>query len=93
MGLFSGRSTPDLNATHSAVRESLSEERMGQIALAILKAEFKKGYGPRAVKDMLGYSKPLGIPQEELVTFAERLIRDGLDETFAEARKSLQPQG
>jgi hypothetical protein len=91
MGLFGTGPAPDLNALRDKARElkgGMTEERKGQIALAILTAEFQRGgVSPRRAKEMVEKDfVGLNVPRAELVEFLEGLVRQNLDQTFADLK-------
>lgn len=70
----------------------LSQERQGQIALAILKLKFKKeGRIPKAeeIKREIGnVSKKTGCSKEELTEFIILLVEENTGEFISEMKKS-----
>lgn len=66
----------------------LSNERMGEIALAIMKLKLKKeGFQPNDMKrNLSNTANEMGIPPEELMEYSEILVREMVEETFAKKK-------
>lgn len=78
----------DLRDKAREAKGGMTEERKGQIALAILTAQFQRGgVSPRRAKEMIEKDfVGLNVPRAELVEFLEGLVRQNLDQTFADLK-------
>jgi hypothetical protein len=74
----------------SREKEMLTEERMGEIALALVKEDLRRGraFDPSFRRELGNIAKTTGIPLEELIEFRKLLIKYLFEETFGKEEKS-----
>ncbi|HPC12633.1 MAG TPA: hypothetical protein PKX33_01815 [Candidatus Paceibacterota bacterium] len=86
------RSNIALKPLKNKKMERITKEKMGEIALVILKERAKRERIPNAneLKRVLGnVSKDLGIPQKDLACFWVNLYQKIFEETISSAKKII----
>jgi len=86
------RSNIALKPLKNKKMERITKEKMGEIALVILKERAKRERIPNAneLKRVLGnVSKDLGIPQKDLAYFWVNLYQKIFEETISSAKKII----
>ena len=73
----------------SVRKEIMTKERMGEIALVLVKEDLRRGrvFDPNFKRELGNIAKATGIPLEELIEFRKLLIKYLFEETFGKEKK------
>ena len=76
--------------------KNMTKERMGEIALLFLKQKLREEgirLTPNFKRQVGNTAKSIGIETAEALVFAEIIVRELVEETFADAEKELPTEG